>query len=436
MAGGCRSARSSESTANCYNAGPRAGPTSRPNLRTWLAGFRRNTAARRPRSSGQSWHSRRRGTRSTNRGRRPSNWRTWQAEAADVLRGADQVEALVRRVTGHRRAPAAVDVDQLAEIVIETVQASRATWQEHHVRAEAERVCRRLAAVPDFLVDQVTERVLSLARSVLLTVPPRIDEPPELRRRDGSSEYEVAGSRRYTSTAVLDAEHVVLEGAGVLEFLHDRPETVDLALLEAVANGVRLGPDQAEMVRRLATSGAQVQLALAPAGSGKTSTLRTLATAWAADGHTVIGLAPTAAAARVLREELGDGAAATDTLAKLVHALRTGTAVPNWVDAIGPGSLLIVDEAAWPARWTSPPPSTTRASAARRCGSWVTTGSSPRSALAGCSMTSSAPTAPSPSPRCVVSVTRTAARTASKAPPPWPCAVETRPDSATTSTTG
>jgi hypothetical protein len=168
---------------------------------------------------------------------------------------------------------------------------------------------------------------------------------PELRRRDGSSVYEVAGSRRYTSTAVLDAEHIVLEGAACWNFRKISPETVDLALLEAVANGVRLGPDQAEMVRRLATSGAQVQLALAPAGSGKTVTLRTLANAWASQGNTVIGLAPTAAAARVLREELGDSVAATDTLAKLVHALRTGTAVPEWVNRIGPGSLLIVDEA-------------------------------------------------------------------------------------------
>ncbi|CAN5526672.1 hypothetical protein BH10ACT8_BH10ACT8_07330 [soil metagenome] len=271
--------------------------------------------------------------------------RTWQAEAAEVLRGADQVAALVRRVTGHAWAPAVVDVDRLAGTVIETVQASRATWQEHHVRAEAERVCRCLAAVPDFLVDQVTERALSPACSVLLTVPPSIDEPHQLRRRDGSSVYQVAGSRRYTSTAVLNAERIVLEGAACWNFCKIAPEAVDLALLEGVANGVPLSPDQADMVRQLATSGAHVQLALAPAGSGKTTTLRTLAAAWAAEGRTVVGLAPTAAAARVLREELGDSVAATDTLAKLVHALRTGTAVPDWVDAIGPGILLIVDEA-------------------------------------------------------------------------------------------
>ncbi len=272
--------------------------------------------------------------------------RTWRAEAADVLHGADQVEALVRRVSGHAPAPTpTVDVDVLARQVIATVQASRAAWQEHHVRAEAERAWRRLAAGPDSLIDAVIDRALSPANSVLLTVPLSIDEPPELRRRDGCSVYEVAGSARYTSPAVLDAEHVVLEGAGCWNFYSVAGETVDLALLEAVANGVQLGPDQAEMVRQLATSGVRVQLALAPAGSGKTLTLAALASAWAAGGNTVIGLAPTAAAARVLRPELGDSVVATDTVAKLVHALTTGTAVPDWVNRIGPGSLLIVDEA-------------------------------------------------------------------------------------------
>ena len=276
--------------------------------------------------------------------------RTWKADASEILGGAEKVDALVRRIIEHAPAPApaptpTVGVEVIAEQVIATVQASRATWQEHHVRAEAERACRRLAAVPDFLVDAVTDRALSPTNSVLLTIPPVIDEPTELRRADGSSVYEVAGTRRYTSAAILEAERRILEEAACQDFRVIENETVALALLEAVANGVRLGPDQAEMVRQLATSGARVQLALAPAGSGKTVTLRTLAEAWAADANTVVGLAPTAAAARVLREELGDSVTATDTLAKLVHALTTDRPVPDWVEAIGSGSLVIVDEA-------------------------------------------------------------------------------------------
>src|SRR5664279_6350816 len=66
------------------------------------------------------------------------------------------------------------------------------------------------------------------------------------------------------------------------------------------------------------------------------------------DGGRVLGLAPSAAAAAVLREQLSTGTGTdpdTDTVAKLVHALRTGVAVPEWVRAVGPGSLVVIDEA-------------------------------------------------------------------------------------------
>ena len=112
------------------------------------------------------------GRRSTNRARRPSNAAAGSPTPARSSAEQSRVDELVRRVIGHapvHRTPT-VDVDVLAEQVIATVQASRATWQEHHVRAEAERACRRLAAVPDFLVDAVTDRALSPANSVLLTV--------------------------------------------------------------------------------------------------------------------------------------------------------------------------------------------------------------------------------------------------------------------------
>jgi hypothetical protein len=199
--------------------------------------------------------------------------------------------------------------------------------------------------VPDFITAAVTERALSPANSILLTVSPVIQEPSELRRADGSSVYELAGTRRYTSAAILNAERRILREAARLDFRIVDSVTVDIALLEAVANGVRLLPDQADMVRRLLMSGARVQLALAPAGSGKTTTLRTLVDAWGADGSPIIGLAPTAAAARVLRDELGDNVTATDTLAKLAYALDGNAAAPEWVRSICRGSLVIVDEA-------------------------------------------------------------------------------------------
>ena len=55
----------------------------------------------------------------------------------------------------------------------------------------------------------------------------------------------------------------------------------------------------------MCTSGARLQLAIAPAGAGKTTAMRALTLAWTQDGGQVIGLALSAAAAVVLAEQSG-----------------------------------------------------------------------------------------------------------------------------------
>jgi len=102
------------------------------------------------------------------------------------------------------------------------------------------------------------------------------------------------------------------------------------ALVDAV-----LGPPR-DRTRPWACSGARLALALAPAGTGKTTALSVLARAWTADGGTVIGLAPSAAAAAVLRQEIG---APTDTPAKLLDTLQgaeAGRTVRTGWPASGP----------------------------------------------------------------------------------------------------
>ena len=139
-----------------------------------------------------------------------------------------------------------------------------------------------------------------------------------------------------------------------------------MALLEYEANqGLALNAGQVALVREMATSGARVQLALAPAGTGKTTAMAALATAWRNSGGTVIGLAPTAGAAEVLAEDLG---APTDTIAKLVQLTdsRGGPPAPaddparKWFDTIGSDTLIIVDEAGMASTLTSTPSSGTR----------------------------------------------------------------------------
>jgi hypothetical protein len=174
-------------------------------------------------------------------------------------------------------------------------------------------------------------------------VAPRdgIDEPQALRRTNGSSVYTVAGADLYTSQWILDAEQRLVIAAGRRDGSAVDESAVDLALLEMAANGTALDAGQAALVRQMCTSGARLQLAIAPAGAGKTTAMRALTLAWSQDGGQVIGLAPSAAAAAVLGEQTGIRA---DTLAKLNWSLRHGD-LPDWAATIGPSTLLIIDEA-------------------------------------------------------------------------------------------
>ncbi len=92
----------------------------------------------------------------------------------------------------------------------------------------------------------------------------------------------------------------------------------------------------------MATSGAALQLAIAPAGSGKTTAMQALATAWTNAGGTTIGLAPSAAAAAGLGAQTGSDA---HTLAALTWALARGD-VPHWAADVDERTLVIIDEAA------------------------------------------------------------------------------------------
>ncbi|WP_321574004.1 AAA family ATPase, partial [Gordonia bronchialis] len=117
----------------------------------------------------------------------------------------------------------------------------------------------------------------------------------------------------HTSRTILAAEARIVAAARRVDGRTIDGDAVSLALLEQAANGRELNDGQSAMVREMATSGRRVQLVLAPAGTGKTTALRTLARAWNDSGGTTVGLAPTAAAAAVLREELDT---TTDTAAK------------------------------------------------------------------------------------------------------------------------
>jgi conjugative relaxase-like TrwC/TraI family protein len=230
----------------------------------------------------------------------------WFAQAADVLGGPDAVQLMVRKALS--RVPSiAWELDPAwletaADRVLLAMEEHRSTWQTWHVRGEAQRYIRA-ADVPTAqagrLVDLLVHEVMNV-RSVSLARPDTVVEPKLLRRSDGASVYTVAGAELFTSRRILEAERRLVATAGRRDGPTITTAAVDVALLEATANGVSLNAGQIALVRDMSTSGARLQLAIAPAGTGKTTAMRALATAWRHGGGTVIGLAPPAAAAAVL----------------------------------------------------------------------------------------------------------------------------------------
>lgn len=325
----------------------------------------------------------------------------WLSEAAAIIGGEQAVRDMVEDCLGHR--PDAQDVTdewvaETAQRVVARVAEDRATWQVWHLRAEAQRQARAHGVrLPD--LDAAVDRVVATAigeHSIAFNDPDPLTHattaaeqdvpiPAPLQRSehggDGAeivSVYSLAGARQYTSQAVIDAERRIVASARRTGGRTISEVRVGIAIAEAAANELQLNAAQQSLVREMATSGRAVQLALAPAGTGKTTAMQVLARAWQDSGGTVIGLAPSAVAAQELGASInpetpdstGAGAGGkakgllngtpmsgwrpgrkkvrADTLAKLVwHAqhLDENGGAPTWMEKIGPKTLVLIDEA-------------------------------------------------------------------------------------------
>ena len=299
----------------------------------------------------------------------------WHARAADVL-GTDPTGWVAEALSATR----ALDVDtparqdvvvaDAAEMVLAALSTKRSTWTRWNVDAEASRALKAHRFATPEARDAATTLVADevARRSVLLTPPAAAPTPTVLRRHDGASAFRPHRGERYTSQHLLDAE------ARLLTASRDRngPSLVP----SAAPVHADLFDDQADAIAAIATSGRLVDVLVGPAGSGKTRTLAALRTAWESEHGpgSVVGLAPSAAAADVLAQSLGIGcentakwlvehdaepdrlhridraraalhaapdAASARTLAE--HVRHLSTAVERW--RFHPGQLVILDEA-------------------------------------------------------------------------------------------
>jgi conjugative relaxase-like TrwC/TraI family protein len=270
----------------------------------------------------------------------------WRARAATVL--GEDATTWAQHLTAANPRPLLLRADDLpldelrrvGEVVVARVGQKRSTWRSWNLHAEASRQLMglRFASTTD------REAVLGLITdaaenaSLQLSPPELTSTPAAFRRQDGSSVFRPKHHTVYSSMALLEAEDRLLD----LSRTTTAP-TVPLRVVSRVvsrpdAEGRVLSSDQARVAEQIATSARTLDLLVGPAGTGKTTTLGALRRAWEREhgAGSVIGLAPSAAAAEVLAADLG---IPTENTAKWRHEHDQG----RW--DLTAGQLVLIDEA-------------------------------------------------------------------------------------------
>ena len=233
-------------------------------------------------------------------------------------------------------------VQEHAAAIVARLEESRSTWRRTHVNAEVLRYGRDLglnekqdAALLSSIREHLNAEMLPLhAQSQRLT-------PREFMRSDGTSQHQKINHELFTSERVLAAESAILDAATQQVIPASSLDVFEMEAekrrAELALQGYALPEGQERMAREFATSDKLLVVGIGAAGAGKTSSTRLAVNAIEASGGRVVGLAPTAAAAAVMREEMGIEA---DTVDKILSDWKNGAPV-----SLRAGDVLLVDEA-------------------------------------------------------------------------------------------
>jgi conjugative relaxase-like TrwC/TraI family protein len=294
-----------------------------------------------------------------------AGWRETAAAAAGVC--AEQILGKVlagptRSLPSTGTTSPDAEIAGLAEAVLAAVAVRRSTWTRANLLAEAARATRHLRLPAEAtgsasgtgtrvaLLDRVVDA--SLAACVALDPPELFASPARFRRLDGTSMFDRPSEAAFTTTTVLDTEARLLAALDDLTAPTVHPAI--LGPLERPMPGQRLSADQHAAIIGIATSTRRLDVLIGPAGTGKTRTLAVLTRAWtnAYGLGSVIGLAPSAAAAAELAASLR---IPCENTAKWLHDHDTLTTTPagnlpapgaeTLAGSMQPGMLVIVDEA-------------------------------------------------------------------------------------------
>ena len=247
--------------------------------------------------------------------------------------------------------------EEHAQQILDRVTAQRAVFRRSHVEAETTRYLRGAGfPVPVPGTTQTTPESTdeqSLAGAIhhaleqkVLNLSGENTRPvaDEFLRADGTSSFVRRDAQLFTTQEMVDAELRILDAATAPVIPAATFDVFEQKVAERreklAEKGFSLPAGQEALAREFALSERLLVAGIGAAGAGKTASVSLAVETIQAAGGRVIGMAPTAAAAKVLGDELGIGA---DTVAKVLAA-NTDGAKANPL-SIRPGDVLLIDEA-------------------------------------------------------------------------------------------
>lgn len=260
----------------------------------------------------------------------------WRERALNI---GEEPATVIAQATGHQSAAITLDMltdkvrDQIAQWVLADTSKRRSTFTRANLLASAQRITRLVRfrsiderlALADELVATAQDQAVALTPTRSTISPDTTDVAVANR---GHSVFDhMATSGVYTTATTMDQEQFLMDAATDTTG-HSLADDDIQTQLDGVrlAGGHTLSNDQYAACRSVLTSASTISAVIGPAGTGKTSTMSALREVWSHHhGDTsVVGLAPSAVAARVLGNELD---IETDNVSKwLYESVRDGAA--------------------------------------------------------------------------------------------------------------
>lgn len=242
--------------------------------------------------------------------------------------------------------------DQACSQAIELATSRRNVFRRSHVQTAVASILsawrfeslEHRDRVQEDVVDDVLERY-----GLHLNGHEPVALPEQLTNETGRGIDVLLDSDVYTTADLLAAEQRVFDAAdeNTGQKLTDAQIEKELAA-HAKREGWSLNEGQQQLARHLLACGTLVATGVGPAGTGKTASMSLVTTAWRNSGRNVVGLAPSAAAATLLADDIQAPAYTIDSLVftwRGLHPTRAGGTLADLPVTINPGDMLLVDEA-------------------------------------------------------------------------------------------